>query len=554
MAAKPVIFTIDDDPEVLRAIERDLRRKFGKDYRVVRAESGQAALDALSQLMLRDEPVALLLSDQRMPVMSGVEFLEKAQTLYPSARRALLTAYADTDAAIRAINAIHVDYYLLKPWDPPEEKLYPPVQDLLDEWQASYRPPFEGLRVVGHRWSPQAHDIKDFLARNRVPYRWLDVEESRDAQTFMQQLNLTTGDLPLVIFDDGSYVCKPSIAEVGERVGLKTRSSMPFYDLIIVGAGPAGLAAAVYGGSEGLATLLIERSAPGGQAGMSSRIENYLGFPRGLSGEDLTWRAVTQAERFGVEILRPAEVVSLKTENTYHLVTLGDGIELSCHALIIATGVNYRKLDVPGVAGLTGAGVYYGAANTEANACTNADVYVVGAGNSAGQAAMHLAKFANHVGILCRGDNIAASMSQYLVDQIRSTGNIIVRTCTEVAAAHGAQHLERLTVRDTKTQREETVPAAALFIFIGAVPYTDWCAGVVQRDNYGFILSGPDLMRDGKRPKGWPLERDPYWLETSVPGIFVAGDVRQQSIKRVASAVGEGAMAVAFIHKYLASL
>jgi thioredoxin reductase (NADPH) len=552
--AKPVIFTVDDDPEVLRAIERDLRRQYGKDYRVLRADSGQAALTALEQIQVRGEPVALLLSDQRMPEMTGVEFLEKARDLFPEAKRALLTAYADTDAAIRAINAVHIDYYLLKPWDPPEEKLYPVVDDMLEEWLAHYRPKFTGVRVIGPRWSAQTHEVKDFLARNQIPYKWLDVETNREAQQLVERFKVAPADLPLVLFEDGSHLIKPSNSEVGQKAGLKTRVSMPFYDLIIVGAGPAGLAAAVYGASEGLATLLIERSAPGGQAGQSSRIENYLGFHQGISGSELTRRAVLQAERFGTEILRPQEVVGLRTQSTYHVLSLSDGTELSCHALIISTGVSYRKLDVPGLEELTGAGVYYGAAITEAISCRNSDVYVVGGGNSAGQAAVYLAKFANNVGILCRGNGLGSSMSQYLVDQINNTHNILVRSCTSVVGVTGQNNLQSITVRDTNTGQEETLPASALFIFIGAVPHTDWCSGVLQRDQYGFILTGPDLMGDGQRPTGWPLTREPFFLESSVPGIFVAGDVRQQSIKRVASAVGEGAMAVAFIHKYLASL
>jgi thioredoxin reductase (NADPH) len=552
--AKPVIFTVDDDPVVLRAIERDLRRQYGKDYRVLRADSGQAALSALQQIRVREEPVALVLSDQRMPEMTGVEFLEKTRELFPEAKRALLTAYADTDAAIRAINRVQVDYYLLKPWDPPDEKLYPVIDDLLDEWLASYRPKFAGIRVVGPRWSASTHEVKDFLARNQVPYKWLDIEASADAQQLVEHFQVATNDLPLVLFDDGSHLVKPGNAELAEKVGLKTRVSMPFYDLIIVGAGPAGLAAAVYGASEGLATLLIERSAPGGQAGQSSRIENYLGFDRGVSGSELTRRAVFQAERFGAEILRPQEVTALRTQSTYHVLTLTDGTELSCHALIIATGVNYRKLDVPGLDHLTGMGVYYGAAITEAISCRNSDVYVVGGGNSAGQAAVYLSKYANNVGILCRGDSLGSSMSQYLVEQIGNTHNIIVRACSQVVGVTGENNLQSITVRDINTGQEETLPASALFIFIGAEPHTEWCGDVLQRDDHGFILTGPDLMRDGKRPKGWPLEREPYFLESSTPGIFVAGDVRQQSIKRVASAVGEGAMAVAFTHKYLASL
>ncbi len=552
--AKPVIFTVDDDPEVLRAIERDLRRQYGKDYRILRADSGPAALDALKQLQVREEAVALLLSDQRMPGMTGVEFLEQARELFPDAKRALLTAYADTDAAIRAINAVHIDYYLLKPWDPPDEKLYPVVDDMLDEWRAAFRPKLEGLRVVGPRWSAQTHEVKDFLARNQIPYRWLDVETNRDAQMLVERFNVAPGDLPLVVFEDGSHLLRPSNSEVAEKAGLHTRVSTPFYDLIIVGAGPAGLAAAVYAASEGLATLLIERSAPGGQAGQSSRIENYLGFHQGISGAELTRRAVTQAERFGTEILRPQEVVGLRTQATYHMLTLADGTELSCHALLIATGVNYRKLEVPGLEALTGAGVYYGAAITEAISCRNSDVYVVGGGNSAGQAAVYLSRFANNVGILCRGTGLASTMSQYLVNQINDTKNILVRSCSTVVGVSGQGNLKSITVRDTNTGHEDTLPASALFIFIGAEPHTEWCANVLQRDDHGFILTGPDLMGDGKRPEGWPLQREPYFLESSLPGIFVAGDVRQQSIKRVASAVGEGAMAVAFIHKYLASL
>ncbi len=552
--AKPVIFTVDDDPEVLRAIERDLRGHYGKDYRILRANSGPAALEALEQLKVRDEHVALLLSDQRMPEMTGVEFLEKARALFPEAKRALLTAYADTDAAIRAINTVHIDYYLLKPWDPPDEKFFPVVDDMLEEWLANFRPNLAGIRVVGPRWSANTHEVKDFLARNQIPYRWLDVETNTDAQALVERFKVAAGDLPLVLFEDGTHLLRPNNAEVAEKTGLRTRVSTPFYDLIIVGAGPAGLAAAVYSASEGLSTLLIERSAPGGQAGQSSRIENYLGFHTGISGAELTRRAVTQAERFGAEILRPQEVVSLRTQSTYHVLKLSDGTELSCHALIISTGVNYRKLEAPGIDTLTGAGVYYGAAITEAISCRNSDVYVVGGGNSAGQAAVYLSKYANQVGVLYRGSNLADSMSQYLVDQIKNTANIVVRHCSTITSANGDNNLQSIGVRDTSTGHEETLPASAVFIFIGAVPHTDWCADVLQRDEHGFILTGPDLMSAGKRPAGWPLKREPYFLESSVPGIFVAGDVRQQSIKRVASAVGEGAMAVAFIHKYLASL
>jgi thioredoxin reductase (NADPH) len=552
--AKPVIFTVDDDPEVLRAIERDLRTNFGKEYRVVRAESGQSALDALKQLMLRNEPVALILSDQRMPGMNGVEFLEKARDLYPDAKRALLTAYADTDAAIKAINAVRIDYYLLKPWDPPEERLYPVLQDMLDDWLAAFRPPFEGVRIISHRWSPQAHQLKDFLARNQIPYQWLDIEAGPEAAKLLEQMQLTNADLPVVLLPDGSHLVKPGTAAVAEKVGLRTRAKTPFYDLVIVGAGPAGLAAGVYAASEGLSTLIIERSAPGGQAGQSSAIENYLGFPNGLSGADLTRRALTQAERFGCELLRPQEVVGLSLRDPYKVLKLADGNEVSCQALLIATGINYRRLEVPGIEQLTGAGVYYGAAITEAVSCRDNDVFVVGAGNSAGQAAMYLARFASQVTMLIRGESLAAGMSQYLVDRIIDAEKIRVRMCTQVKAVHGDINLESATLLDTQTGQEEIVPARAMFIFIGATPYTDWVGDVVARDEYGFILAGPDLLQAGKRPKGWKLDRDPYWLETNVPGIFVAGDVHKESIKRVASAVGEGAMSVAFVHKYLATL
>ena len=552
--AKPVIFTVDDDPEVLRAIERDLRREFGKDYRIVRADSGQSALDTLKQLMLRNEPVALLLSDQRMPGMNGVEFLEKARELYPQAKRALLTAYADTDAAIKAINAVRIDYYLLKPWDPPDERLFPVVRDLLDDWLAAFRPPFEGVRIISHRWSPQAHELKDFLARNQIPYQWLDIETDETAAKLLQQMQLTANDTPVVLMPDGGQLVKPSTAALAEKIGLRTHAKTPFYDLVIVGAGPAGLGAGVYGASEGLATLIIERSAPGGQAGQSSAIENYLGFPNGLSGADLTRRALTQAERFGAELLRPQEAVGLTLRDPYKVVKLADGSEVSCHALVIATGINYKRLAVPGIDKLTGAGVYYGAAITEAVSCRDNAVFVVGAGNSAGQAALYLSRFASQVTMLVRGESLAASMSQYLVDRIIDSENIRVRLCSQVAAVHGDINLESVTLLDTQTGKEDLLPARAMFIFIGAVPLTGWVNEVVECDEHGFIPTGPDLMRGGKRPKGWLLNRDPYWLETNVPGIFVAGDVRSESIKRVASAVGEGAMSVAFVHRYLATL
>jgi thioredoxin reductase (NADPH) len=548
--AKPVLFAIDDDPEVLRAVDRDLRREYGEHYRVMRANSGQSALEALGQLKDRGTPVALFLVDQRMPHMTGVEFLEQAIPVFPSAKRVLLTAYADTDAAIRAINTARVDYYLLKPWDPPEQCLYPVINDLLADWQASFRPPFEGVRVIGHRWSPEAFQIRDFLARHQVPYHWMDVESDPEAQKMAEG----AAGLPLVVLADGTRLAQPSRAELAEKIGFKTQAEKPFYDLVIVGGGPSGLAAAVYGASEGLRTLMVEGEAPGGQAGTSSRIENYLGFPSGLSGADLTRRGVTQAQRFGVEILTPQEAKALRAEDTYRILTLGDGREVSCHALLIATGVSYRKLDVPGVDRLTGAGVYYGAAMTEAMSCREEDVYIVGGANSAGQAAMYFSRYARRVIMLVRGDSLNKAMSQYLIDQIGSTPNVEVRAHANVAAVHGEEHLESIDVRDAESGETTNHPARSLFIFIGAQPRTQWLEGVVERDGRGFIPTGPALMRDGQRPKGWPLDRDPYLLETSVPGVFAAGDVRQGSVKRVASGVGEGSIAISFIHQYLSSI
>jgi thioredoxin reductase (NADPH) len=559
--AKPAILAVDDDRVVLAAVERDLRRKYGKDYRILSADSGAAALDALKQLKLRNDPVALLIVDQRMPQMTGVEFLTQAISLAPAAKRTLLTAYADTEAAIRAINDIRLDHYLIKPWDPPEEKLYPVLSDLLDDWQAQYRPAFEGIRVIGHRWSPQGHAIKDFLARNQVPYQWLDIESEPAARQFLEVAGADPAVLPVVICPDGSHLVQPALAQVAEKIGLRTQARAPFYDLVIVGSGPAGLAAGVYGASEGLKTLIVEREAPGGQAGQSSRIENYLGFPVGLSGLDLARRAVAQATRFGTEILTPQEVTAVRLNEHYKVLTLAGGSEVSCHALLVASGVQYRKLDAEGVDALTGAGIYYGAAMTEAVATKDQDVYVVGGGNSAGQAAMYLSGFARQVTILVRGYGLTESMSQYLIDQIGATPNIAVRTRAGVTAAHGqadaragsVSRLVSLDITNVDTGAVNAVPAAALFIFIGAAPRTEWLGNLVQRDRQGFIPTGPDLLRDGKRPAGWNLGRDPYWLETSVPGIFAAGDVRARSVKRIASAVGEGSMAVQFVHQYLAS-
>jgi len=549
--AKPVILAVDDDPQVLRAVERDLRRRYAREYRVLRANSGESALDTLGKLKLRGDPVALFLVDQRMPKMTGVEFLEEAIERYPEAKRALLTAYSDTEAAIRAINEVGLDYYLQKPWDPPDENLYPNLDDMLGDWRADYRPPFTGLRVVGDRWSPESHRARDFLARNRVPYRWLDVERSEEAREILANADSGAPKLPLVVYEDGTFAEAPQIREIAEKIGLKTHAEQQFYDLVIVGGGPSGLAAAVYGASEGLKTVLIEREAPGGQAGTSSRIENYLGFPAGLSGGDLARRAVDQARRFEVEILSPQEVSAVREEDLYRIVALSDGTEISCYALIITTGVSYRKLDAPGVDRLTGRGIYYGASQTEALSCKGEDVYIVGGANSAGQAAMFFRNQARRVFLLCRGDDLGKSMSDYLVRQIEARDNIEVLLNTSVVAVDGEDHLEKITTQNAATGQTQTVSAHSLFIFIGAAPKTEWLDGVVERDERGFIFSGPDLMREGKRPDGWRPERDPFLLETSVPGIFVAGDVRHGSVKRCASAVGEGSIAVQFVHQYM---
>jgi thioredoxin reductase (NADPH) len=557
--AKPVILSVDDDPEVLQAVARDLRQQYGDRFRIMRADSGAAALEATQKLKLRNETVALFLVDQRMPEMNGVEFLEQALKIFPEAKRALLTAYADTDAAIRAINSTQIDYYLLKPWDPPEEKLYPVLNDLLDDWFANFRPAFEGIRVIGNRWSPQSHDMKDFLARNQIPYQWLDIELSEEAQKLATFANCDRLSLPLILFSDGSSLTQPSIAQVAEKIGLRTQAEKPFYDLIIVGGGPAGLAAAVYGASEGLHTVMIEREAPGGQAGTSSRIENYLGFPSGLSGNDLARRAVTQARRFGVEILSPQEVTGMRVEDPYRFITLSNGSEISCHALILALGVSWRRLDVPGLDRLTGAGVYYGAAQTEAMTCQGEDVYIIGGANSAGQAAMYFSKYARKVTMLVRGESLTKSMSQYLIEQIAETPNITVQSHSSVVEAKGETSLEAIAIENASTSEVETVPATSLFIFIGAVPRTEWLNGLVERDERGFVTTGSDLKsvssRTGThRPKGWRLDRDPYLLETNIAGVFAVGDVRHGSIKRVASGVGEGSICVQFVHQYLANV
>lgn len=556
--AKPVILSVDDDREVLRAVERDLRRKYAGDYRVLRAESGDAALEIVRELKVRNDSVALFLVDQRMPGMSGVEFLEQAIKTFPDAKRVLLTAYADTDAAIAAINEAGINHYLLKPWDPPEENLYPVLDDLLDDWRVGYRPNFEGIRVLGNRWSPASHNIKDFLARNHVPYQWLDIEAAESDGEIKRLVESLGADekarLPLVIFADGARLPEPQVSEIAERVGLKTHADEEFYDLAIVGGGPAGLAAAVYGASEGLKTIMIEREAPGGQAGQSSKIENYLGFPAGLSGGDLTRRAVAQAKRFGVEIVA-AEAKKVRVENNYRFVELANESRVSCHALLIATGVQWRKLDAPGIERLTGAGVYYGAAQTEAFACKDEDVYIVGGANSAGQAAMYFSSYAGRVVMLVRGASLNDSMSQYLIDQIKQTANITVEYNSSVIEAHGAERLESISVHCSASDETDIYPANSLFIMIGAVPHTDWLGDLIERDDKGFVLTGPELMRDGaKPPKGWTLKRDPGLLETNVPGIFAVGDVRRGSVKRVASGVGEGSVAISFVHQYLSKV
>jgi thioredoxin reductase (NADPH) len=554
---KPILLSVDDDSDVLRAIERDLRSKYGAEYRVIGSDSPEGAIDLLKQLRLRNESVALLLADQRMPHMDGVAFLQEGMRLFPDAKRALLTAYADTNAAISAINQANIHYFFMKPWDPPAEHLYPQLDDLLDDWQASYRPAFEGIRVLGTRWSAKSYELRDFLARNRVPYQWIDVELSaNDPETrrLVEALGPESAGLPIVLFPDGTKLLKSVPGEVAQRVGLRTRAQTNFYDLAIVGGGPAGLAAAVYGASEGLHTVIIEREAPGGQAGMSSRIENYLGFPTGLSGGDLARRAVVQAQRFGVEILAPQEAVGIRTEGSYRFVKLVDGSEISCHALMIATGVQWRRLEAPGISRLQGAGVYYGGGTTEALSCQGEIVYVVGGANSAGQAAMNFAKYADRVVIVVRGVSLSSSMSQYLIDQINATPNIQIWPNASVAEAHGEVRLEEISFLCSDTGKLERVPATAMFIFIGAMPQTDWLGDVVERDSLGFILTGPDLIRQGQRPKGWTLDRDPFLLETNVPGIFAVGDVRHGSVKRVASGVGEGSVAVQFIHQYLSKV
>jgi thioredoxin reductase (NADPH) len=547
---RTAILTVDDDPGVSRAVARDLRRRFGDQYRIVRAESGAEALDALRQMKLRGDLVAILLADFRMPEMNGIEFLERAMDVYPGARRALLTAYADTGAAIDAINVVDLDYYLLKPWDPPEEKLYPVVDALLDTWLSSDHRPVPETKVVGHRWSARSSEVREFLARNQVPYRWYASDDA-EGQRLLAAAGTDDQTLPLVVTPDGESLIQPTDAELASRVGLATTPSARFYDLVVIGGGPAGLGSAVYGASEGLRTVLVERTATGGQAGQSSRIENYLGFPDGVSGAQLTDRARRQATKFGAEVLTAREVTNLEVHGSARTIRFGDGTSIDAHAVILATGVTYRQLTAPGVAEFTGRGVYYGSALTEATGCIGEDIYIVGGANSAGQAAVYLSKGCKSVHILVRASALTKSMSHYLIEQVQSIPSIKVHTCTEVAEALGDDHLEQLVLRDSTTGETRTVDAHYLFVFIGAAPLTDWLDGVVERDDHGFILTGPDLLKAGQPPRDWPLDRPPYHLETSVPGVFVAGDVRAESAKRVASAVGEGAMAVMLVHRYL---
>jgi thioredoxin reductase (NADPH) len=547
--ARPILLAVDDDVSVLEAVVQDLRRQYGATYRVMRAGSGQAALDTLAQVKTRQEPVALLVSDQRMPGMAGVEFLERAQEIYPDARRVLLTAYADTEVAIRAINTARIHYYLTKPWDPPEEKLYPVLTDLLEDWQAGYRPPFEGLRVIGHRWSLKDHRVRNFLSRNHVPYRWLDIAGNEEALQLLKDAGLDPDVLPVVLFADGAALVDPETEELAARVGLRVQAEQEFYDMVVVGAGPAGLAAAVYGASEGLRTVVIEPVAPGGQAGSSSRIENYLGFPSGVTGADLGRRAHTQATRFGAEFVTQ-RATGLRIEGQYRFLQLADGREVSSHVVLLAPGVQYRKLGIPDADRLTGRGIYYGAALVEAVACKDEEVFVVGGANSAGQAALHFAKFARKVTMLVRGEGLSATMSKYLIDEIERTSNIVVEPGTQVLEAMGEERLE--TLKLSGPQGEYQVPASSVFVFIGAAPGTKWLPASILRDDKGFLLAGPDLRIEGKLPESWREAREPYLLESSVPGVFVAGDVRHGSVKRVASAVGEGSIAVQFVHQYLA--
>jgi len=550
---RPVLLTVDDDPAVGRALARDLRRRYGAGHRIVRAEDGPSALEALQELTLRGEQIALLLADHRMPGMTGIDFLESAMDLAPDAKRVLLTAYADTDAAIRAINDVDLDRYLLKPWDPPEERLYPPLDELLSQWRAGSRPGFAGITVLGHQWSAQTQAAKEFLARNQVPFRHLDVRGAEGRHLLeVTGLHEDPQALPVVVLPSGEVLSRPTLQELAERAGLATTAGSPFYDLVVVGGGPAGLGASVYGASEGLRTLLVERAATGGQAGQSSRIENYLGFPNGLSGNELAQRARDQAQRFDVEILTAAEVTGIEARGDGRVVRFADGTQVTALSVVLATGVSYTRLAAEGVDDFAGRGVFYGAAAHEAVNCKDQDVYVVGGANSAGQAALFFARYARRVLLLVRGADLRRGMSEYLVARIEATPQIEVRTCTEVVGAAGDEHLEQLVLGDTRSSERSTVPASWLFVFIGAQPHTAWLGEQVVRDAKGFIVTGPELLDpEGRPPAGWPLSRHPYLLESSLPGVFVAGDVRAASVKRVASAVGEGALAVTLVHRHL---
>jgi thioredoxin reductase (NADPH) len=551
---RPIIFSIDDDPQVLRAIRRDLKAQYGDAYKILSTTSANEALEILTDLKNSNDVVALFLCDQRMPEMEGVEFLEKAILIYPEAKRVLLTAYSDTAAAIKAINDVKLDYYLIKPWDPPEEKLYPAINDLLDDWQSDYIPEFKGIKVVGFQFSPQSHLIKDYLASNLIPYRWLDIEKNPDAANLLAINKLKHTDLPLVFLEDGACLVKPSIREIAEKSGMSPQITHDIYDVVIIGAGPAGLAAAVYGASEGLKTLMVERKAPGGQAGTSSRIENYLGFPSGLSGADLTRRAISQAVRLGAGFLSPQSVNDIRQKDGYKTIILDEGQEIISRTVVITTGVDYRKLEVKGVDNFTGAGIYYGAATTEASACKDKDVYIIGGGNSAGQAAIYLSKFAKDIYIVIRKDDLTQTMSAYLIEQISHTPNVHVLANTEVIEAEGKNHLEKLTLANINTNETVVRDAAALYIFIGAKPYTDWIKLDIIKNSKGFIETGRELRNYEGFTTTWKLNRDPFLLETSCAGVFAAGDVRAGAMNRIASAVGEGSMAISFVHKYLADV
>jgi thioredoxin reductase (NADPH) len=549
---KPILLVVDDDEQVLRAVVRDVRNAYGKEFRIVSTTSANEALTLLTDLKNKSEVISLFLSDQRMPEMLGVDFLQKARVLFPEAKRVLLTAYSDTEAAIRAINDVQLDYYLMKPWDPPEEKLLPALTELLDDWQHHHVPLFSGIRIVGYQWSPKSHHIKDFLSGNLIPYQWLDVQTNSAAKQLVEINKIDPREMPVVFFDDGSFLINPDIKDVGEKAGMNSQAKKTMYDVAIIGAGPSGLAAAVYGGSEGLNTVMIERRAPGGQAGTSSRIENYLGFPNGLSGAELSRRAITQATRFGVEFLSPQEVTDISIKDNYKIITLKDGGVLNAKSVIITTGVDYRSLEAEDVDKFTGAGVYYGASTTEAHACKEQDVYIVGGGNSAGQSAMYLSSHAKKVYIVVRKPDLSSTMSQYLIDQIKNTPNIEVLGETVVGKVYGKDKLEEICLEDITTRAQRQVKAAALFIFIGAKPVTDWIRLNVIKDDKGFIETGRDLLKYDAFKKSWKLHREPYLLETCSPGVFAAGDVRSGAMNRVASAVGEGAMAIKFVHEYLA--